>query len=182
MYPTEEDINLWIDDIRMKLQDCHRYLNEKRQAYEVFDRFSTRSEDPYSLQARTMDSRSDRSIIQWLEKCEQGIPESAQNVHSIDNLIVKCREVHNFWTDLWEAVQRARVRAKIAEHEYYALMSKKSSSKPDCSSEKSASASLSRISLVSLTNSGSSSDEGPESVPKSASASNLPKLSTPSLR
>lgn len=171
---------MWIEDVRKKLQDCHRYLDEKRQAYEIFDRFSTVSEDPYSLQARTMDSRSDRSIIQWLDKCERGIPKTAQDVHSIDDLIIKCREVHNFWTDLWEAVQRARVRAKIAEHEHYALMRKKTSSKPGCHSEKVSLTGLPHISQVSLSNSGSSSEFGSESIPASASASNPPGPETPS--
>lgn len=120
MYPSEDDINVWIEDIHKKLRDCQRFLDEKRQAYELFDRYSSVSEDPYSLRARTMDSRGDSTIVQWLNRCKRGIPESAEQVHCVDELAIRWREVNNFWTDLWEAVQRAKVRAKMAEHEYYA--------------------------------------------------------------
>lgn len=179
MHPTEDDINIWIDDIRMKLRDCRRFLDEKRQAYATFDRFSTVSEDPYSLQARTIDSRSDRSIIQWLEQGERGVPKSAQYVRSIDELAVKWREVHNFWTDLWEAVQRARVRAKMAEHDYYALLNKKSSSKQN-NPGASASTKLPHISLVTLSNSGSGSELGSGAASGLASTHNLLEPVTPS--
>lgn len=108
-----------LEEMRLKLKDCHYFLDRKRRAYEKFDRFETPSADPYSAHQRTMDSRSDDSIVQFLRQCERSMPRFARHVHSIDELNFKWRELHNFWTDLWEAVNRAEVRASVAESMHF---------------------------------------------------------------
>lgn len=122
--PSEAEIEDCLEEMRRKLQDCRTFLEEKRKAYEKFDQFETKSEDPYSLRARTMDSRGDHYILQFLKSSERNMPHSARGVGSINELYCRWREVHNYWTDLWEALQRAEVRANVAQQEFLATQAK----------------------------------------------------------
>lgn len=124
--PTVSEVEAYLREMHKKLDECRDFLSQKRAAYEKFDRYEIVSEDPYSLRARTLDSREDRYVLQFLREIERKLPSSPGQVHSIQDLHSQWREVHNFWTDSWEALQRAEARADSAEREYNELQSKQS--------------------------------------------------------
>lgn len=116
---TEQNIQAVIDEMQTKLHDCRAFLQQKRLAYQKFDRYEGVSANPYSMHARTLDSRDDHYIVQFLDTSERFMPRNVAELHSLQDLLARRREIINFWTDLWEAVNRAEARASLAEKIYH---------------------------------------------------------------